>query len=371
VACAASPAAEWSNYAEADAERLRARVVVAAPHGSYRSMLGRGAATVIRCVRAAPGPTVRYLRRGARRFGFGVAKRFYLDCHLVSLAPDLIHFEFGSLAAERMYLADLLDCRVTVSFRGYDLDHRLDDPDAYTDVWHQARALHYLGESVRRRAESRGAPPSARSMLVPPAIDLDRFDPRPRHSAAVGTTDRPLRVLTVGRLHWKKGLEYGIDAVAALVRQGVDVEYRIVGDGELWEAVHFWRHQSGLDDDIEILGSLPHEAVVDQMAWADVLLHPAVSEAFGNAVLEAQAMELPVVRTDAGGLPENVEDGVTGVVVRRRDVTALTAALADLGRDPGRRLALGRMGRLRVAERFRLDDQLDAVEAFYRDALAP
>jgi colanic acid/amylovoran biosynthesis glycosyltransferase len=185
----------------------------------------------------------------------------------------------------------------------------------------------------------------------------------------VGGPERPVRLLTIGRLSWKKGYEYGLDAARILVERGVSVEYRIIGDGDYWEAVHFWRHQNALDGVVEIMGSVRHEAIVDHLAWADLLLHPAVTEAFGNAVIEAQAMSLAVVCSDAGGLPENVADGVTGLIVARRDPVALADAVEALARDGDRRIAMGRAGRRRVLEKFGIGDQLDAVEAFYSEAL--
>ncbi len=108
-------------------------------------------------------------------------------------------------------------------------------------------------------------------------------------------------------------------AVRKLVDRGVQCEYRIVGEGDFLGAVAFARHQLGLGDRVTFVGSGSRDLVRAEMQKADVLLHAAVSEGFCNAVLEAQAMKLPVVCTDADGLPENVENGVTGIVVARRD----------------------------------------------------
>ncbi len=148
------------------------------------------------------------------------------------------------------------------------------------------------------------------------------------------------------------------------------VEHRIVGDGDLLEAVAFWRHQRGLDDVVTLLRSQPPPEVARLLAWTDVLLHAATSEGFGNAVVEAQAHGVPVVCTDADGLPENVAHGETGLVVPRRDPVALADALARLAGDGELRSAMGAAGRRRVEERFALADQLDAWERFYADALA-
>ncbi len=324
---------------------------------------------LLRCLLGAPRHTARYLRRGWQRFGFDVLRRLYLDAELIRLRPDLIHFEFGSLAPDRIYLKELLGCQVVVSFRGYDLNYvGLDQPGYYQAVWDGAEALHLLGEDLWRRAQRRGCPEDKRHVLIPPAIDVDEFKPEGRDDGAAER--RPLRILSVGRLEWKKGYEYSLQAVRLLLDRGYPCEYRILGGGNYLEAITFARHQMGLEATVKLLGAQPQRAVKEQMAWADVLLHAAVSEGFCNAVIEAQAMQLPVVCSDADGLRENIVDGVTGFIVPRRDPRALADKLEQLAGDPGLRQRMGRAGRKRVLRCFQLDDQITAFEQLYRELLS-
>lgn len=315
----------------------------------------------------APRATLRYWREGLRDGLTITARRFYLDAALIALSPDILHFEFGALAVGRTYLKAWLGCRIGVSFRGYDLAYvGLDVPGYYDNVWRDADAIHTLGRDLWQRAQARGCPPDKPHMLIPPAVDAGRFHPL-RATEEDATTDRPLRVLSVGRLEWKKGYEYGLEAIRLLKARGVPVTYRILGGGRYLESLAFARHTMGLEDDVAFLGALPHEAVLAQMEWADVLLHPAVSEGFGNAVLEAQAMALPVVCSDADGLPENVIDGQTGFVTPRRDPAAMVEPLARLAADPALRRRMGAAGRERVARSFRPEDQTAAFDRFFRD----
>jgi len=102
-----------------------------------------------------------------------MVKRLYLESDLIRLAPDIVHFEFGALAPGRMYLRQLLGCRVVVSFRGYDLNFvGLDHPGHYNPVWETADGFHFLGRDLRRRALRRGCPPDRLHALIPPAIDV-------------------------------------------------------------------------------------------------------------------------------------------------------------------------------------------------------
>jgi colanic acid/amylovoran biosynthesis glycosyltransferase len=365
VACAQLDAAAWENFPELHGKPdLRRRVHPQWPDRPRWLAALLLPLALLRCLAGAPGRTARYLRRGWRRFGMDVLRRLYLDAGLIVLRPDVLHFEFGSLAPERMYLKELLGCRVVVSFRGYDLNYvGLDQPDYYAPVWQQADAIHLLGEDLWRRAQRRGCPAEKRRALIPPAIDVDQFSPAERADGA----QRPLRILSVGRLEWKKGYEYSLQAIRLLLDRGIPCEYHILGGGEYLEAVAFARHQLDLEGVVKLLGAQPRQAVKAQMDWADVFLHAAVSEGFCNAVIEAQAMELPVVCSDADGLPENVADGESGFVVSRRDPWALAEKLAVLAGDPALRRRMGRAGRERVLRCFRLEQQTAAFERLYQE----
>jgi colanic acid/amylovoran biosynthesis glycosyltransferase len=179
-----------------------------------------------------------------------------------------------------------------------------------------------------------------------------------------------LRILSVGRLEWKKGYEYALQSLRMLLDAGINCRLRIVGAGNFYEALVFARHQLGLKEHVEFLGGLPHPRVIEEMHETDIFLHPSLSEGFCNAVLEAQAMQIPVVCTDAGSLPENVIDGQTGFVVPRRDPVAMADKMILLARDPSLRQAFGKAGRERVKQNFTLAQQLEKFGDFYRGVLA-
>lgn len=363
IVCQRIDRAAWDAYPDLGRRDLRGRVHVAAPHESRLTAAARWLPENVETALRAPGAARRYWTTG-RGSGGRLLKQAYLDAPLIALRPDIVHFEFGSLAVGRTYLKQRLGSKLTVSFRGYDLHHvGLEQPDYYRDVWAAADGLHLLGEKLWEWALRRGCPPDMPHVLIPPAIDTAFFTP------GAGREERPagapLRILSVGRLDWKKGYEYGLDAIRLLREAGVGVEYRVIGAGAYLEPLAYCRYELGLEREVEFLGGRPRAEVRDHMAWADVFLHPAVSEGFCNAVIEAQAMELPVVSSDAGGLVENVADGETGFVVPRRDPVALADKLAALAADTGLRRRLGEAGRARVERCFRLPDQIAAFDRFY------
>ena len=286
------------------------------------------------------------------------------------LRPDLVHFEFGAVAVGRSQMVTRAGARQLVTFRGYDLNYfGAEDPHCYDEVWEHADAVHVVSADLWQRARRRGCPADTRHEIIHDAVDLDAFTPEGReYRPAVGTADRPLRILSVGRLHWKKGYEFGLEAVRHLLDRGMRCEYRVIGDGEHREAVVYTIDDLGLGDVVRLEGARRGDEVKDALLWADVLLHNAVSEGFCVAALEAQATGLPVVCTDADGLPENVAHGETGIVVRRRDPAAAAEALLTLAGQRGLRRRMGENGRRRAAG-FSFDEQHRRFDRLYRSIL--
>ncbi len=287
------------------------------------------------------------------------------------LKPDFVHFEFGHTS-----LAHLLNCRIAgvrtvVSFRGFDICYYgLEDSGFYSDVWKFADVIHCRSEGIWQRCLQRGCPPDKPHQVIVGGIDIDFFDPGGRaHGMVAGTSERPFRMLSVGRLVWKKGHEYTVEALAKLVEQGIEAELRIIGAGTHDRAIRFAAFDLGVLDRVTLLGSKPRNEVRAEMRKADVLVMPSLSEGFGISALEAQAMKLPVVCSDAEGLPENVQDMVTGFVVPRRSSELLAERLAMLASDPEMRHLMGEAGRERVAHLFRVDQEIDAFERLYSETI--
>jgi colanic acid/amylovoran biosynthesis glycosyltransferase len=305
----------------------------------------------------------RYFSKGRWFFSSKFFRHFYSDAIFLELSPDVVHFEFGTLAVGKMHLKQILGCKVIVSFRGYDINYvGLDKPHYYRDVFKNADVIHLLGEDLWKRAQRRGCPPEKNHVLIPPAIDPDLFRPDEKKVQSNGK----LRIISVGRLEWKKGYEYALLALRSLRDQGIDFEYRVIGDGKYLEALSYIRHIFGLEDNVTFLASLDQRKVREELTKADIFLHAAVSEGFCNAVIEAQSMKLPVICSNADGLGENVENGVTGFVVERRSGDALAEKLLVLAKDSGLRSRMGEAGRQRVLQHFHKKDQIEAFQNLYK-----
>jgi glycosyltransferase involved in cell wall biosynthesis len=165
-------------------------------------------------------------------------------------------------------------------------------------------------------------------------------------------------VLYTGRIESNKGsleLLQSIDQVAA---QFPSVEYLLAGgrhnsidDRSLATTIG----TNGTRKRVQLLGHVPWQDLADLYRRASVFVMPSHYETFGISVIEAMAFGLPVVATNVGGLPEVVEDGVTGILVPPKDSQALGEAIVRLLRDPDLSTRLGRAGRERVRSEFTVD----------------
>jgi len=250
-----------------------------------------------------------------------------------------------------------------VAFRGADTTKYVArrGPRVYARTFREARLLLPVCEFLARRIVRLGAP-AERVVVHPTGIDLRRWPYRERHPAVPGG----LRLVSVGRLVEKKGVAQVLAALRLLVDGGVRAEYRVFGDGPLRERLSALAADLGIADRVRFEGRQGQEAVREGLAAADILVAASVTAADGdeegipNVLKEAMASGMPVVGTRHAGIPELVEDGVSGWLVPERDEAALAAALARLAGEPERWAAMGRAGRAKIEREYdihRLNDR--------------
>ena len=174
--------------------------------------------------------------------------------------------------------------------------------------------------------------------------------------------------VTVGRLVPEKGHRYLLDCMAPVVSGYPGIRFVLVGDGPEGTELRRQVEASGLQQHVIFAGRC--DDVPELLAAADLMVHPALEESFGIAVLEGLRAGLPVVATRVGGIPEVVGEEGAAVLVPPRDPAALGEAVLELCRDAGRRRALGDTGRRRWRERFTSERMLDRLETYFQEHLA-
>ncbi|MDB4906540.1 MAG: putative glycosyltransferase [Gemmatimonadetes bacterium] len=284
--------------------------------------------------------------------------------------PDITHFEWSTKAAELSALLPLLEGRIVVSCRGSDVRILpLANPGLQgrlRAVFARADRVHCVARAVQQSAERYGLDAS-RAFVNHPSIDIERFTPR----QAVTAVQPSFRILSIGRLHWVKGIEYALQAVALLVARGHDVHYRIVGPGsaEVQAQLVYTIDALALTDHVELVGPVSPTEATRELHVADAYLLSSLSEGISNAVLEAMASGVPVVSTDVGGMAEAIVHERDGLLVQAREPAAMADALERLLTDRELRTRLAANARARTEREFSIDRQIDVFEREYSNLL--
>jgi N-acetyl-alpha-D-glucosaminyl L-malate synthase BshA len=143
----------------------------------------------------------------------------------------------------------------------------------------------------------------------------------------------------------------------------------MIGDGPDRPAAEEEARLLGVEHSVSFLGKL--DQIAPLLAAADLFLLPSQNESFGLSALEALASGVPVVGSDAGGLPEVVRDGETGILCPVGDVAGMAAASLEILRDPRRWADMSRLAAADARERFARDAIVSKYESLYRDSLTP
>ena len=220
-----------------------------------------------------------------------------------------------------------------------------------------------LSEEERQTALDDRIAPADRLRVAYTGVPLNGRTP-PDQALVALRGDEPLFGF-MARLVDQKGLPLLVDALQLLRDRGTLPRFAIVGTGPMRDWVEERIAEGGLGDRVTLLAFEP--PVEPKLAAFDAYVLPSFWEALPIGVLEAMAAGLPVISTTVNGIPEAVEDGVTGVLVAPDDPAGLARAIERLAADPALRERMGAAGRRRCEQIFSLAAMTDRVEAIYRD----
>lgn len=273
---------------------------------------------------------------------------------------DWLHFGFATMALGRENIAQVINAKMAVSFRGFDYYvYPVKNKNCYNILFSKEVKYHVLSDAMKKGLISQGIL-KENIIKITPAIDIELFEKTELHNNKI------VQLTTISRLHFIKGLDYILEALALLKQENISFHFSIIGDGSEKERLQFAVYQLGLLENVSFLGKLVPEQVKEELNKTDIYIQYSVQEGFCNAVLEAQAMGLLCIVSDAEGLSENVLDNQTGWVVAKRNPALLAEKikavylLSPLEKDTIRTNAIER-----VQQEFNLEKQQQAFLDFY------
>jgi colanic acid/amylovoran biosynthesis glycosyltransferase len=270
--------------------------------------------------------------------------------------------EYGGMGCLLARTCNDAEVPLYVHFHGYDASELLRDRwqvRHYKELFSSAAGLIAPCRFLANRLASSGCPEN-KLHISAYGVDASQF---------LRTHRSPQRVVAVGRLVEKKAPHLTIRAFGEIRKRFPDARLDIIGDGPLAGKCQTLVRDLNLGDCVHMYGVKDHDFVSRMMREASLFVQHSVTATNGDAeglpvaILEAMVSALPVVSTLHSGIPEAVEDGVTGLLVAEYDVNRMAMAMAELLHDPGRAAAMGEAGRSRALRNFTREQARDRLRS--------
>ena len=281
----------------------------------------------------------------------------------------VLHIYFGQIAVHLLPLIRLWKKPSIVSFHGADVTVDMNKPayrEATRQMLNSVKLVLVRSESLRRAVIRLGCD-EGKIEIQRTGIPLEQFPFRERRFPQNGEW----RLVQAGRLIEKKGLPATLRAFAVFLRQYPNAKLTIAGEGPLLAKLQDLSRELNIDGRVSFTGFVSQEQLREIYYASNIFLHPSQTgrdgnqEGIPNSMLEAMASGLPVFATQHGGIPEAIENGVSGVLVPERDHQKLAAALLDTVQDPGFLSRIARNGADIVRKNFDLRAQAQRLEEIY------
>lgn len=245
----------------------------------------------------------------------------------------LVHFGYAGALANKLRELGVLEGKQATVFHGADIsrrhileEHKLD----YVNLFEQSELMLPISHLWENKLIEMGCPPE-KIHVTRMGIEPEKFNFTPRQGF-----HSPLRIVSVARLTEKKGLDVAVKASEILQAKGGQFEYTIIGNGEQEEMLREHIVRAGLQESVKMPGFKPQDEIRQALNEADIFLLPSKTAADGDmegipvALMEAMAVGLPVVSTVHSGIPELIENNVSGWLVPEDDAGALAETLLQL-----------------------------------------
>jgi colanic acid/amylovoran biosynthesis glycosyltransferase len=291
---------------------------------------------------------------------------------------DIIHCHFGPNGSLGVLLREIgaIKGKVITTFYGYDMSTymRKQGNNVYNFLFEKGDLFLPISKRFKEKLVKLGCN-EQRIVVHRIGIDTDKFEFSSRPSRKVKGTIHTVQLLTVSRLVEKKGIEYGIRAVAKVLKKHPNIEYGIAGDGLLKNKLENLIKELKIEEKVKLFGWQSQDEIIELVQKADILLAPSVTSKEGDqegtpvTIMEALAVGLPVLSTQHSGIPELVQDGKTGFLVPERDVDALAEKLEYIIEHPETWPIIGHAGRRFIEEHYNIDKLNDQLIVIYHKLL--
>jgi len=285
---------------------------------------------------------------------------------------DIIHCQFGTYAPLLLKLKEIraISGKLITSFRGVDISKKLaQNGEMYKEVFSRGAFFlpvcsHFKDILVKLGCDE------TKTYVLYSGIQTQELEFQTKSSFS-----DPVQLLSVGRLVKKKGFEYCIRAISEIVKQGITVRYRIVGDGVEYDSLRDIITKCNVEKYVSILGWKNHDDVLRMIRENDILIVPSITtdegdkEGIPNVLKEAMALGVPVITTTHSGIPELVIDNETGFLVPERNHNDIASRIQYIIENPDAVQGVIKKARMKVESEFNINTLNDALVDIYSSVL--
>ncbi|HEY3374717.1 MAG TPA: glycosyltransferase family 4 protein [Candidatus Aquicultor sp.] len=299
--------------------------------------------------------------------------------HLRGIKPDILHMHGNKAAVvgwvssvfypvkHRILTVHNFPSNLNPASRHYQINRRINRM-----VFGAVDHIIAVSTELKRCLEMEIGLPDNAISIIPNGIDLAQWDRYKTGNKAaakreLGLSENTLLLGAIGRFVPFKGHGVLLQSMKRIVEMQPDVHLILMGDGPLHDELVKQANELGIADNVSFLGFVDEPG--RYMAGLDIFVLPSVNEPFGIVVLEAMALGLPVVATNAGGVPDIIDDGINGLLAASNDAASLAGAVLRLIGDADFRNAFAERGPVLVREKFTTKSMSDATSMVYLQAL--
>jgi colanic acid/amylovoran biosynthesis glycosyltransferase len=294
-------------------------------------------------------------------------EKIYINASLLKFNAEWIHFGFATMALDRETVPKAIGAKLAVSFRGYDIEvFPLKNRDCYQSLWTHVDKVHSISNYLLEKAFDMGLSESVNSEVIYPAVDFDFIK---KIQLSSDTSGVKLKLLTIARLHWIKGIDDLIETAQHLKLKQINFEWKVIGEGDQKHTERYAYHiyKAGLQDQVLLLGKHSHAETLKELSTTELYVQTSLSEGFCNAVLEAQALGKLCLAYDTGALSENIQNNITGFLSPKGQPHLLAQKIIEvMQKSNQQKEQISQNSISRVKKNFNINKQKREFNLFYK-----
>jgi len=262
---------------------------------------------------------------------------------------DVIHCQFGPVGNKLIFLKDILPrIKFLTTFHGYDIRLGLEKGNGiYKDLFRKVDYIVSICNYNTHRLLQLGCL-SNKIIYHPNGININSF------RSSKGLQNRGYFVITtVARLVKEKNILFALEVISSLKKENsYKFKYYLIGNGYLKDEVERRIKKLNLEESVILFGALSNDEIKEKLNETDIFFLPSKQEAFPTVLLEAQAMGVPVVAANIGGVSETLQDGVTGYLLSSYALQEAKSKIDNLLQDEVLKIKMGKSGRRFIEDNF-------------------